>query len=300
MPSIAFLGLGRMGAAIAGLLHRKNYELTVWNRSAEKAQAFRKPGITVASTAAEAARGRDIVFTMLADDHATEAVVFGEDGKTDAGILATMAPGGLHVSLSTISVRLGRRLESAHAQYRQRYVAAPVFGRPVAAEEGKLWVVAAGAQDAVASARPMLEAMGRGLTVLSEQPWQALALKVGGNLMITVMNQTLSELAVYARAQGIDPALFQRTVNDALFQSKIYENYGRIILHPPEHPGFTVTLGAKDVRLVREAAADAGTRMRLADYIADVFHRAEEAGLGDQEWAVAQYTIAERDGTLKG
>ncbi len=285
-----------MGAAIAGLFAAKGHDLVVWNRSREKAEPLADAGARVASTPAEAVAHRDLVFTILTDDAATEAVVFGADGQP--GILTHLEPGAIHVSLSTISVRLGRRLEASHRERGQYFVSAPVFGRPNVANEGKLWVVAAGAPEAMAIVEPVLRSVSRGLTILSEQPWQANALKVGGNLMITTMIQTLAETFVYARSQGIDPAVFHQTVNDALFQSRLYENYGKTILNPPEHPGATVHLGNKDTRLVREAAADAGTRMGLADYCADVFRRAEEAGLADEDWAVGQYRIAEADSTL--
>jgi 3-hydroxyisobutyrate dehydrogenase-like beta-hydroxyacid dehydrogenase len=166
------------------------------------------------------------------------------------------------------------------------------------AEAGKLWIVTAGANEPLAHVRPLLESVSRGLTVVSPEPWQAHALKLGGNLMITSMIQTLSEAFVYAESQGIDPALFHQAVNSALFQSQLYENYGKTILNPPEHPGATVSLGIKDTRLVRQAAADAGIRMRLADYFADVLNRAKEAGFADEDWAVGQYRIAQADAPL--
>ncbi len=285
-----------MGSPIARSLAEHGYDITVWNRSLEKAEALAEAGAHPTATAAEAVAGRDVVFTVLTDDPATEAVVFG--AKDEPGILTSLKQGATHVSLSTISVRLARRLEASHAERGQFFVGAPVFGRPNVAREGKLWVVAAGPQPVMEEVAPVLRSISRGLTILSEEPWQAHALKLGGNLLITTMIQSLGEAFVYARSQGIDPAVFHQTVNDALFQSRMYENYGKTMLNPPEHPGATVHLGAKDTRLVREAAADANTRIGLADYCAEVFHRAEEAGLSDVDWAVGQYRIAERDGAL--
>ena len=301
MAKIAFLGLGKMGMAVARSLQRNAHDLTVWNRSAEKMEALTSEGATAAKTPSEAVRSAEIVFTMLADDAAVRAVAFGESGADkpagtpSAGILGTMQPGAIHASLSTISVRLARHLAASHAERKQHFVGAPVFGRPNIAEQGKLWLAVAGPEAALQKLRPVLEQISRGITFVSDQAWQAHALKLGGNLMITAMNQTLGEAFVYARSQGIDPELFHQAVNSALFQSPLYEAYGKTILHPPEHPGATVALGAKDTRLVREAAADANTRMGLADYFADVLHRAEEAGFKDEDWAVGQYRIAESD-----
>jgi 3-hydroxyisobutyrate dehydrogenase-like beta-hydroxyacid dehydrogenase len=111
--------------------------------------------------------------------------------------------------------------------------------------------------------------------------------------MISAMIQTLSEAFVFAAAQGIDPDMFIETVNNALFQSPFYAQYSQTILHPPPVPGSTVATGSKDLTLFREAMADAGLHLPLADYLARQFHQAEEAGLKDQDWAVGQYRVAQ-------
>jgi 3-hydroxyisobutyrate dehydrogenase-like beta-hydroxyacid dehydrogenase len=298
--NLAFLGLGQMGAPIARLLLTNGHNVTLWNRSREKAESIASRKARVASSLHEAVANADIVFTMLTDDAATESVFFG-DGKNTGdspGFLAAMRPDAIHVTLSTLSVALARRITAAHQERGQHHVGAPVFGRPAVAEAGKLWIVASGEDAPLATVRPLLESVSRGLTIVSREPWQAHALKLGGNLMITSMNQTLSEAFVYAESQGIDPALFHQTINSALFQSQLYEKYGKTILNPPQQPGATVSLGIKDTRLVREAAADAGIRMRLADYFADVLNRAKQAGFADEDWAVGQYRIAQSDAPL--
>ena len=161
---------------------------------------------------------------------------------------------------------------AAHAEHARRgheFIAAPVFGRPNVAEEGRLWIVAAGAEPAVAKARPLLETFSRGISVVGTEPRQAHALKLGGNFLISAMIYSLSESFVYAAGQGIDPAIFLETVNSALFQSPFYAAYANVMLHPPEHPGATIELGEKDLRLLREAAAASGTQPRvLADSLA--------------------------------
>jgi 3-hydroxyisobutyrate dehydrogenase-like beta-hydroxyacid dehydrogenase len=298
---LAFLGLGQMGAPIARLLLAQGHNVTLWNRSAEKTNAVKAESVAsgnarIASSLHEAVANADIVFTMLADDAATEAVLFGDANQP--GFLGALKPGAIHVTLSTISVALARRITAAHQERGQHHVGAPVFGRPAVAEAGKLWIVASGEDAPLTAVRPLLESISRGITIVSREPWQAHALKLGGNLMITSMNQTLSEAFVFAESQGIDPALFHQAINSALFQSQLYENYGKTILNPPSQPGATVSLGIKDTRLVREAAAEAGVRMRLADYFADVLHRAKEAGFADADWAVGQYRIAQSDAPL--
>jgi 3-hydroxyisobutyrate dehydrogenase-like beta-hydroxyacid dehydrogenase len=276
---IALLGLGKTGIPISGWLRKSGHPLTVWNRT---------PTAGSASTAAEAVKGKSIVFTALSDDTATAAVTFDE-----GGILQAMEPGAMHVSLSTISVALSRRLGEAHQQQGQHFVGAPVFGRPPVAELGKLWIVVGGAATAVERVRPLLETFSRGLTVVSDQPWRAHALKLGGNFMIAAMIQAISEATIFAEAQGLDRDLFLETVNSALFQSALYAAYSQVILHPPPVPGSTVAIGSKDVGLFRAAAAAEKRHLPLADYIALQLHRAQESGMNAEEWAVGQYRITD-------
>jgi 3-hydroxyisobutyrate dehydrogenase-like beta-hydroxyacid dehydrogenase len=285
---IGFLGLGKMGTPMARRLLAAGHTVTVWNRTSERANSLVSEGARLAGTPAVAALNQDAVLTMLMDDTAHESVVFGIDG-----ILSTLAPEAIHVSLSTISVALSERLTAEHERLRLRFVAAPVFGRPNVAAEGRLWIALAGSEANIAKARPALEPLSRGTTVVGAEPRQAHALKLGGNLMITSMVQTLSEAFVFARSQGIEPATFLETVNSALFQSPLYAAYGNVLLNPPTHPGATVDLGAKDTRLAREAAAAGGVTLGLADYLMHILETAQQQGLGQGDWAVGQYRVAE-------
>lgn len=276
---IAFLGLGKMGSAIARLLVKSGEELTVWNRTAGRAEALGREGAKIAQSAAEAAAGADVVFTMLMDDPALREVLY--KGK----VLESLGSGAIHVSLSTLSVALSKELTEEHAKRGQHFVAAPVFGRPHIAEAGKLRVVLGGAAEPVEKVRPLVEKFSRGISVVGENPWSAHALKLGGNFLITAMIASLSEGFVYAGALGVEPAIFLETVNKALFQSPFYEMYGKIMLTPPEKPGATMAVGEKDMRLFREAAQDSKVRTPLADVFMATFHRAFEAGMKDADWA---------------
>lgn len=290
---IAFLGLGKMGTPMARRLLAAGHELTVWNRTRERAEVLAAEGARVASTPAEAALGAEALLTMLFDDAAHEDVFFGAES-----LLEALAPGALHVSLSTISVALCERLTAEHARRNQPFVAAPVFGRPSVAEEGRLWIVAAGPDSGLATARPLLESLSRGISVIGAEPRQAHAVKLGGNFLISAMIHSLGEAFVYAAAQGIDPETFLVTVNSALFQSPFYAAYGQVMLHPPEQPGATIELGAKDLRLLREAAASRHISLSLADSLAEIFAQAQQAGLGHEDWAVGQYRMAQRRAAL--
>lgn len=288
---IGFLGLGSMGTPMALRLLAAGHELSVWNRSEGRTKPLIHEGAIAAATPAEAELGADAVITMLFDDAAYEEVVFGPNGLVDA-----LSPGGLHVSCSTISVALSERLTLEYAKRGIDFMAAPVFGRPSGAAEGRLWAVAAGVDTAVARARPLLEAFSRGITVVGKEPRQAHAVKLGGNFLISAMIHSLGEAFVFAERQGIEPETFFEAINNALFQSPFYAAYARIMLHPPDKVGATIELGAKDLRLLREAAASRQTRLSLADQMAEIFAEARRIGPAGQDWAVGQYRMARRRG----
>jgi 3-hydroxyisobutyrate dehydrogenase-like beta-hydroxyacid dehydrogenase len=288
---IGFVGLGKMGTPMARRLLAAGHELTVWNRARARSEALAAEGAHIASTPAEAAQAGEAVLTMLFDDCANEAALFGPEG-----IIQTLRPGALHISLSTISVALCERITAEHTRRKQLYLAAPVFGRPNVAEQGRLWIVAAGSDDAVALARPLFAAIARGVSVIGPEPRLAHAVKLGGNFLISAMIHSLAESFVYAEAQGIDPEAFLETVNSALFQSPFYAAYGKVMFNPPEQPGATIELGAKDLRLLREAATSRQTSLSLADNLAEIFAQAQQSGLGTEDWAVGQYRMAQRRG----
>lgn len=291
---LAFLGLGKMGAPVVKHLLKSGHEVTVWNRTQAKAQPLEGEGAKASPMPSEAVRDADVVFSMLMDDRAVEEVVL--EGK----LAAAMPAGGVHVSLSTVSVELSKRLQAEHKGHDQEFVAAPVFGRPAVAEEGKLWIVAAGPKAAIERVKPILDQMGRGVTVISEEPWRAHALKLGGNFLITAMIESVSEALTYADAQGIDPGLFLETVNNALFQSPFYAAYGKVMLNPPENPGASIAIGMKDTVLFRQAAHAEGVKTPLADRFAADLNQAADLGFRDLDWAAGLYELARRRNLLAG
>ncbi len=290
---IGFLGTGKMGTPMAMRLLAAGHELSVWNRSEGRAKPLIREGAIAAATPAEAELGADAVITMLFDDEAHQEVLFGANGLLDA-----LSPGSLHISCSTISVALSERLTAEHAKRGIEFVAAPVFGRPNIAAEGRLWIVVAGAESAVERARPVLEPMSRGISVVGKEPRMAHAVKLGGNFLISAMIHSLSESFVFAQGQGIEPAIFMETVNSALFQSPFYAAYGKVILDPPKEAGAPIELGAKDMALLREAAASRHTRLGLADALAEIFAQAKREGLGGEDWAGGLYKMAQKRGAV--
>ncbi len=286
---IGFLGLGSMGTPMALRLLAAGHELSVWNRSEERTKPLIHEGAIAAATPAEAELGAEVVITMLFDDAAHEEVIFGANGLMDA-----LSPGVLHISCSTISVALSERLAREHARRGHCYIAAPVFGRPNVAAEGKLWIVTAGSDADIATARPLLEALSRGISVVGTEPQQAHALKVGGNFLISTMIYSLSEAFVFAGAQGIEPAAFFEAINSALFQSPFYATYAKVMLDPPKTPGATIALGAKDLRLFREAASGSRVTLGLAEHLAEIFAQAQKAGFAAEDWGAGIYHTAQK------
>src|SRR5258706_2269889 len=277
---IAFIGLGRMGAGMARNLMRAGHELAVYNRSPERAEPFAKEGGRVAGSPAEACAAADIAITMLADDQAVEEVVFGKDG-----IAAGLKKGGVHVSSSTISTALARRLGHEHAWLRQQYLSAPGFGRPEAAESKKLVVSPAGPAEIVDRCRPVFEAIGRQTIVIGPEAWQANASKLCGNFMIGSMIEAFGEAFATLRKAGVDPHTFLEVMN-ALFASPVYANYGQIIADQKFEPaGFALKLGLKDVRLALATAEECASPMPIASLIRDHFISAIALGQENLDWS---------------
>lgn len=287
----AFIGLGGMGAPMAKLLIDAGYHVNVYNRTTAKTQVFTETDARIAATAAEAASDADVLITMLADEQALEAVLEDTDGA-----LASLPKDALHISMSTISVAYSRSLDERHAGRGQRYVAAPVFGRPDAAAAKKLWVVAAGRGDNLARARPLLEAMGQGVVEVGADPVLANTVKLAGNHVIGAMLQTLGESFALVRKAGVPAEQFLDIIN-RLFKSPVYENYGRqIVAERFTPPGFKLKLGLKDMRMVL-AAADAGeTPMPLASLLHDRMLGAVARGMGDLDWSVVARLAADDAG----
>ena len=288
---VGFIGLGNMGLPIARNLLKAGHELTVYNRTRSKAEALASAGAKVADSLTEASTA-EVVMTMLADDQAVEQTTLG-----DGGILNTLASGGVHLSLSTISTALSRRLTLAHTARGQSFIASPVFGRPDAAAAARLVVVAAGPDEAVERVRPLLEAIGRKLFVIGSEPYSANTVKLAGNFLIASMLETLSEAFILTQKSGVEPAKFLEVLNGSLFQSPIYENYGKIIMAQKfSPPGFALRLGLKDVRLVLAAADEVAVPMPVASVIRDHFLSAVARGWGDMDWAALARVVAEDAG----
>jgi 3-hydroxyisobutyrate dehydrogenase-like beta-hydroxyacid dehydrogenase len=281
---VGFIGLGRMGTAMAANLLKAGHEVTVYNRSPDKAQALSSIGARIAASVADACRG-EAVITMLANDEAVQSAVF-----DDAGVLASTARGGLHISMSTISVGLSARLSAAHAAAGQRFVAAPVFGRPEAAAAAQLFIVAAGARTAVEACAALFSAMGQKVFNLSEEPSAANLVKLSGNFLIASVIEALSEAMALIGKAGIDQRSYLELLTSTLFNVPLYKIYGGLIVERKFEPaGFAAPLGLKDIRLTLAAAEDLQVPMPLASLLRDRLLALLAQGGEAMDWsAIAQ------------
>jgi 3-hydroxyisobutyrate dehydrogenase-like beta-hydroxyacid dehydrogenase len=286
---VGFIGVGHMGAGMAANLLNAGHEVTVYNRTRAKVEALATQGAEVAATIADACRG-EAVFTMLANDDVVEAVALGKDG-----ILENLSAGAIHISSSTISVGLAERLAAAHAEVRQGFVAAPVFGRPDLAAAAKLYVLAAGEQAAVQMAVPLFAAIGQRTFVVSEAPEAAYLVKLSGNFLIGSVIEALGEAMAFVEKGGLDAHQYVEILTSTLFDAPIYKTYGTLLADRKFEPaGFAAPLAQKDIRLVLAAAEKLRVPLPIASLLRDRFLTLLAHG-GDRLDFAAIGTLAGKD-----
>ena len=290
---VGVIGLGNMGSGIAASLLRAGHEVTVYNRTPSKARTLVKQGAHLAAKVADACRG-DAVVTMLADDSAVESVVFG-----DAGVINSLGERGIHVSSSTISVALSERLAAAHPARGQRFVSAPVFGRPEAAAAAKLFIAVAGAPDAVKDCMPLFEAIGQKTFPFGGNPPHANLVKLSGNFLISSVIESLGEAMALVGKAGLDQHQYLDFLTSTLFNAPIYKTYGALIAGKKFEPaGFAAPLGFKDNRLVLAAAETLRVPLPLASLIYNRFLTLLAHGGESLDWSAISQLAAEDAGQL--
>jgi 3-hydroxyisobutyrate dehydrogenase-like beta-hydroxyacid dehydrogenase len=289
---IGFIGLGNMGAAIAANLIKARHEVAVWNRSAAKATPLVEAGAALAATPKEAAAGREAVFTMLANDAALGAVLDG-----DAGLIAGLGKGALHISMSTIAVDTAECLTQQHRSRGQRFMCAPVFGRPEAAAAGKLFIVAAGDPDDVAIATPLFAAIGQRVFTVGAKPSSASLVKLCGNFMILSAIESLAEAMTLAEKGGVPKAQLLEVLTGSLFGAPVFQTYGKILVDGRFKPaGFAAPLGLKDMRLAGESAERLRVPMPLLSLLRDHLLQTIAVEGEDIDWSGIGLTIAKNGG----
>jgi 3-hydroxyisobutyrate dehydrogenase-like beta-hydroxyacid dehydrogenase len=254
-----------MGAAIAANLVHARHDVAVWNRSPDKARPLVDAGAALAATPQAAAAGREVVFTMLADDAALDAVLGGEHG-----MISGLSPGALHVSMSTIAVATADRLAALHRAHGQRFLCAPVFGRPAAAAAAKLFIVAAGDSADMETASPLFNTLSQRVFYLGTTQSAASLVKLCGNFMILSAIEALGEAMALAEKGGVAKRQLLEVLTGSLFDAPLYHLYGGIIAEERFKPaGFAAPLGLKDMRLAAQSAESLRVPMPLLSLLRD-------------------------------
>ena len=291
---VGFIGLGHMGAGMAANLLKAGHEVAVYNRTLTKAEALVTEGAVLARDVSGACNG-EAVFTMLANDEALEDVVL-----SAGGVLDHLAPGAIHISSSTISVGLSERLARLHADAGQRFVAAPVFGRPDVAAAGNLFVIAAGAPGAVEAAAPLLEAIGQKTFVVSDTPKAANLVKLSGNFLLACVIESLGEAMALVGKAGLDKRQYLDILTSTLFGAPVYKTYGALIADERFEPaGFAAPLGQKDIRLLLAAAEDLSVPLPVASLLRDRFLTLIAHGGETLDWSAIGGLAAKDAGVTK-
>jgi 3-hydroxyisobutyrate dehydrogenase-like beta-hydroxyacid dehydrogenase len=277
---LGFIGLGNMGAGMAANLVRGGHDLSVFNRSLGRSGSLTAFGAHEARTIAEACRGAAVI-TMLADDDAAGAIAF-----ADEGLIATLPKGAIHISMSSISVAFSKRLAQAHTGAGQRYIAAPVFGRPDMAASGKLFIIAAGDAATIDQCRPLFDALGQKTSVIGKEPWAANLVKLSGNFLQAATIESLGEAIALIGKAGIDRRAYVEILTSTVFNSPAYKIFGQLIAEGKFEPAaFAAPLGYKDIRLALAAAETLRVPMPMGSLLHDRFLRLLAQGGSHLDWA---------------
>ena len=261
--TIGFIGLGALGQPVAHNLLKAGYQLKIYNRTASKAEPLKALGAEIASRPADTLTPGGMVVTVVSNDKALEEVVMSE------GFLTRLGAGGIHLSMSTVSPALARKLSALHTQHGSFYVEAPVFGRPEAAAAQLLWICTAGPLEAKARVRPLLEAMGQGIFDFGEEIGAALTVKLCGNFMGSAAIRAMREALAMVKKSGGDPTKVIDMLTQTLFSAPIYQSYGKVIALDPEHfsQGALSWIPLKDLGLFQDAATQVGSQATLAHFL---------------------------------
>jgi len=292
---VGFVGLGRMGTAMAANLAAAGCQVTGYVRRAERSAELAALGI-LSRTLMDNAAGCHVVITMLPDDAAVRQVVFGTHGSPD-GLAMILAPGAIHLSMSTISPQCSLDLAAEHGRRGQGYVAAPVFGNPDAARARELFVIAAGAPDHIDRCRPVLDVLGQKTFVIGSDPATANLVKLAGNVMSAATMEVIGEVLALARKRGVDPQLLMSILNATMFDSRAHRIYGgKIAGQNYSAGGLIFPLALKDVHLALAESEAAAVPMPSVSVVRDRLLVGIAKGYAHLDWSALGLVAAEEAG----
>jgi len=274
---IAFLGLGTMGAPMANNLRKSGHAVTVWNRTAARAEPLAKKGAKQAATPRAAAAGQDLVFLSVSDEKAVDQVLDGPEG-----LLAGLAPGSVVIDTSTAGVQSARSTEAKVKAKGGVFLAAPMLGSRAAAEKAQLTVVVGGPAEAREKARPALRAVSARIIELDTAEKAAL-MKLVVNAVGGAMMAAFGEALALGATGGLDVEKIVETIQASKFHSPLYLMHGEQVVAKDWSPRFALRLAEKDQRLAQEAAAAQGAKMPINSAVRQLFAEAVASGRGDKD-----------------
>lgn len=277
---ITFIGLGNMGSGIAANILKAGFDLTVWNRTVEKAASLVTQGAKLATTPGSASEGADVVITSLMDDTSIKDVLQGDDG-----VLAGMSKGAIHVCVTTISPSFADELRALHDTHGSKFVCCPVLGRPDAALEGNLIGVLGGREEDIEAIAPVLDAFTMMTQRVGEEPRQAATLKLCANYSVISTIELIGEIYACAEKAGVDEDKIA-LVFQFIFGSPILQMYSDKIRNREfDDGGFRMEGGLKDVRLMLEASQEVGAFFDIGKIIEGKMLEGIEKGMQDKDWS---------------
>jgi 3-hydroxyisobutyrate dehydrogenase-like beta-hydroxyacid dehydrogenase len=287
---IGFVGLGAMGGRVAGRLLAAGHQVVGTNRTAEKAGPLVERGLLWRDTAREVAEAADVVFSMVTDDAALEAVASGPDG-----ILAGLGPGKLYVDMSTVSPKASRELAARVRAYGAEMLEAPVSGSTPAAEAGTLTIMVGGPEQAFARIEPLLHDVGTTVTRIGDNG-SALLMKLAVNINLAEQMLAFSEGVLLAERGGIDRALAVSVLTESAVGSPMLKSRGPLLLDLPDQAWFDVGLMRKDLQLALDSASELHVPLTSAAVAKQLFTAAQAMGYDDRDIAVVYEVLAEMAG----
>ncbi|HZZ30556.1 MAG TPA: NAD(P)-dependent oxidoreductase [Phenylobacterium sp.] len=290
---IGFVGLGRMGAAMAANLAADGGRVVAYVRTPEQMDRLAALGVKPTTDIAKLF-DCGVVISMLPDDAAVGDVVFGAGGV--GGLGAGLQSGAIHLSMSTISTAAAARLAGEHALRGHGYVAAPVFGNPQAAKARQLFVIAAGDDDDIRTCQPIFDSLGQKTFVVGDNPWHANLIKLLGNMMSATALEMISEAVAVFLKRGLDPQMFVDIMTSTMFGGRAHKIYGDRIASQSYAPGFVMPLVLKDVRLALAEAECAEAPMPSVGVVRDRLITGLARGYGDLDWSALGLIAAEEAG----
>jgi 3-hydroxyisobutyrate dehydrogenase-like beta-hydroxyacid dehydrogenase len=293
--SIGFIGLGRMGTAMAANLSAAGHQVIAYVRRPNQMDKLAALGLKPTTDITKLFDCK-VVISMLPDDEAVRDVVRGRQDLGIEGLASGLKRGAIHLSMSTISTSAASELAREHARHGQGYVAAPVFGNPDAARTRQLFIVAAGAPADVERCQPLFDSLGQRTFVIDTDPEHANLIKLLGNMMTATTLEMLGEVVAVTLKRGLDPKPFIDIMTSTMFGGRAHKIYGDKIVRQSYAPGFVMPLVLKDVRLALAEAEKAGAPMPSVNVVRDRLITGIARGYADLDWTALALIAAEEAG----